>query len=129
MKTPNTKFYAKALFQAVLLALATTIAISLMVDRFAGTPEIVTGYVIEKQFESAINSTLERKATENYFEKVRKDNDSNDAYLLIVFTNGNSTAVACEADYFFSASLGQEVKYISQRGYLTGWYWTKELIY
>lgn len=120
MQTPNNKFYAKALFKAVVLALVITTVIATMIDRFAGSAQIVTGYIIEKKSEAAISATLERKAPKN--------GTQND-FLLVVFSNGSSTAVECDREYFYAATLGQEVKYISQKGYLTDWYWTKELIY
>ncbi|RDI07059.1 hypothetical protein [Flavobacterium sp. AG291] len=95
-------------------------AIFIFLDRFAGSPEIVTGYVVEKQHEAEMNPTMSRQAAKD----IKKD----DSYLLVVFGNGHTTTIECEPHYFYAASLGQEVKYISQRGYITGWHWTKELI-
>lgn len=125
MNIPNNKFYIKSLSTAVILALATTGTLAILlflIDRFGGTSEIVTGYVVEKHLEAEITPTMGRKS------QSAKDIKKDDDYILVIFSNGHSTAVACEPQYFYAASLGQQVKYMYNKGCITGWNWNKTII-
>ena len=123
MSIPNNKFYSNALFKGFLYALATTVAITivlLLIDRFAALPTIKTGYIVEKKSDAATTATLERRSSNTISPKAD--------FSLVVFADGNYTTIDCEPNYFYAASLGHEVKFVSVKGYLTDWYWTKELI-
>lgn len=125
MNIPKTNSSTKSFSDRILLYWAINAVVAIifiLIDRYAGTPEIITGYVIEKHLEAEITPTMGRKS------QSAKDIKKDDDYVLIIFSNGHSTAVACEPEYFYSASLGQEVKYLSNKGCITGLDWNKTII-
>jgi len=127
MKTPNSEFYKSSLQKAVILSITTTVAIVvafLSIDCLAGKAEIVSGYVVEKQYESEVTPSLGRQIQQP------KDIKQADPNYVLMINNayGEMLSITVDQNFYYSAELGQEVKYFSQRGFITGWYWNKELI-
>lgn len=121
----STKVFAWLCYQAIKVATVFTFAtmvVLIIVDRFAGSPHIEIGYVVAKQYESEINPTMGRQMQDI------KQKDSNHV-LTIHDTNGQYLSIPVDAQIYYATEVGQEIKYLAKRGYLTGWYWTKEVIY
>lgn len=122
MNIPNTKFYAKSIFQGLRNAILLTTIIFLILfiaDRSNLKPQISSGYVHEKFHDSEMPPTMGRQSD------VPKDDDS---YRLRIYSEGTYFNVACEPDTWYSTGLGDEVKVLYTKGAISGYAWSARII-